>query len=304
MGSTSWSSTAYKNLTDNYSNKKADQIFPNKVIDNKMDTSKITIRESRDSDKYPTTIPIIVMLDVTGSMGQIPENLIKNKLDKLMETLINHDVKGAQVLFGAIGDHISDKYPIQVGQFEAGTDELNRDITSIVIEGCGGGTNHESYHLAWFFGSRMTSIDSFEKRGKKGFIFTIGDEFVHPEISKGDLKQYFNYDSEVSLTKEQLLEEANEMYHVFHIHINETYTGRNPQIKQKWKDLMGEKVLFLEDSDFVAELIATTVAVINGADIDDVVSGFNDANVVSTALATFKSNSSLTRNNTTGVMKL
>src|SRR5690606_5631209 len=80
------------------------------------------------------------------------------------------------VLFLAIGDHETDSAPLQVGQFESGDAELDLWLTRTWLEGKGGANSGESYLLAWYFASKFTKLDSLDKRGQKGFLFTIGDE--------------------------------------------------------------------------------------------------------------------------------
>lgn len=39
------------------------------------------IRECRDSEEHPESLPIIIALDVTGSMGMVPHSLITGGLE-------------------------------------------------------------------------------------------------------------------------------------------------------------------------------------------------------------------------------
>lgn len=278
-----YSSAAYADLSRDYSTKPASAIFSKEMrVD--MNPKGINFREARDSDVHPESVPVIVALDVTGSMDRIPEVLIKEKLGALMETLINNGVKHATICFVAIGDHEYDRAPLQIGQFESGTTELDHWLSGINIEKGGGGNAGESYALAWLFGARHTSTDSFEKRGRKGFLFTIGDEWCLPNYPASWLREYMGYEQPIDLTREQLLDEARKTYHVFHIHIHHGYRTMD----SRWKDLMGQHIIEINNPDIVAETIATTVAVISGADLDKVTKGFDSATggAVSTALAT------------------
>ena len=294
MGSSSYSHDAYSYFSSSAKTKAADDIFTQnktRTIASTMDPKGITFREARDSNVHPESLAIMVWLDVTGSMGKIPEIIIKEKLDKIMSTLINHGVKDAAVFFGAIGDHntgmYSDKYPLQVGQFESGTDELIKCLSSVFIEGGGGGNSCESYCLAHYFAGKHTSIDCYEKRGKKGFLFTIGDEKNHRLFTAEEQIEIFGYEAGQDMTDKEMLESAQRMYHVFHIHANQTSYKDDPQVLNYWKDLLGERLIIMDDYNDVAEIIASTIAVMNGVTIDTVTSSFDTitAGRVKTALA-------------------
>jgi hypothetical protein len=304
MGYTSWSSDAYSHLKTSYSGKSADQIFSS-GMNPTMDPKGLVFRESRDSDAHPNSIAIAVFLDVTGSMGQIPEMLIRHKLGSLMDTLLAHGVEDPQVMFSAIGDHHTDRAPLQIGQFESGTDELNDCLSKVYIEGGGGGQNMESYLLAWLVAGRHTSIDCFEKRGNKGFLFTIGDEKNWDSVAAPRLKELMGYAQTDPITDAQVLAQAQRMYHVFHIHINETGYKDNPDVIGYWKKLLGERALILDQHMAVAELIASTVAVINGANLDKVAAEFDDATAksVKNALMLVKTDV-IKAGGTSGVVKL
>ncbi len=275
MGSSSWSNDAYSNLKRSNSTKSTAQIFSNKSTSTEMSPKGLVFRECRDSAAHPESLAVMINLDVTGSMGRIPEVLVREKLGALMDTLISHDIKHASVLFSAIGDSTCDSYPLQVGQFESGATELIKWLTEAVLEGGGGGQKKESYLLAWLLAARHTSIDCFEKRKQKGIMFTIGDEMTWETISASTLKDLMGYTEAQDLSAKDLLAEAQRMYHVFHIHINEGGYKNDPQVLSSWKGLLNERLIVCEDYNHLAELIATTVAVINGVDINTITDSFD-----------------------------
>lgn len=275
MGYRSWSKDAYKHLKKSYKTKARGAIFKSYSLPKELNPNGLTFRESRDSDAHPRSLAVAIFLDVTGSMGRIPETLIREKLGSLMDTLIDHNIESPQVMFSAIGDHISDRAPLQVGQFESGTDELNDCLSKIYLEGGGGGQNKESYLLAWLLAGRHTSIDCFEKRGQKGFLFTIGDEKSWDKVDATRLKNIMGYPQTKGIKAADVLAQAQRMYHVFHIHINETGYRNNPDVIGYWKDLLGERCLILDNHNALAELIASTVAVISGLDLDKITAGFD-----------------------------
>lgn len=303
MGNSNWSHDAYQNLRKDYSTKSTAQIFPSTDMNPDMNPKGVQFRESRDSDANPESVGVCVFLDVTGSMGKIPDTLIREKLGVLMQTIIDHGTKHPHVLFGAIGDHYTDGSPLQVGQFEAGTDELNKWLTSTFIEEGGGGQQMESYSLAWLFAARHTSIDCYEKRGQKGFLFTIGDESYHPKLESAALREILGYTGAEDISSKQILKEAQKQYHVFHIHVN--HGGLYDSIINEWRDLLNERLIILDDYTATAEVIASTIAVIHGADLAKVTKTFDSktAGVVSNALV--KINSSVQKHKADdGVIKL
>lgn len=278
MGTGHYSSRTYRAVTNSrsYTSKSADQIFANGLSAHMSPALfKNGIRECRDSDDHPFSVPIMIFVDVTGSMGQIPHHLIQYKFPELMDTMLEHGVDGAQICFGAIGDHYSDNVPLQLGQFEQETTKLVDSLADIYIEGCGGGQRMESYPLAWYVAAFHTSTDSYEKRGIKGFLFTIGDESFHQQYSGMFIKKLMGLkETPGNYTAEQLYQAASEKYHIFHIHVEDgSYSHK--EIGDDWKALLGERFLVLEDSDHIAELIGTVVSVINGSDIKTILKTFD-----------------------------
>jgi hypothetical protein len=306
MGYGSWSSDAYSSLSSSkgYAHKDAEEIFA-KTANNDMLPDGITVRESRDSVDHPESLAVMIFLDVTGSMGRIPENVVKNELKTLMDIIIENGVTHPQVLFGAIGDHFSDKVPLQLGQFESSTDLLDKWLTSVYLEGGGGGQCMESYLLAWLVGGRHTSIDCFEKRNEKGFLFTIGDEKSWDSVTAKRLKDLFGYGQADDVTDTQLLEEAQRLYNVYHIHVNEASYKDDPIVLGYWKTMLGERLIVLNDYHAICATIATLIACQHGADMASVTSKLDPAiaATVTTALATVTIGTVVATNNE-GVINL
>jgi hypothetical protein len=305
MGFSTWSDDAATHISRSYASKSVDDIFKTKTIASDMDPKNLTVRESRDSDAHPNSIAVMVFLDETGSMGDIPEAIARGKLGALMNTIIDNGIPDPQILFAAIGDHISDYYPLQVGQFESGTEELNKWLTSMNLEGRGGGQDMESYLLAWLVAGRHTSIDCFEKRNTKGFLFTIGDERSWDCVDAGSLKKLLGYAQCEDVTDVQLLEEAQRLYNVYHIHINETGYRDDPTVLGYWKKMLGERLIVLDDYNAVCETIATLIAVQHGVDMKTVTSKFSAAiaGAVTTALVAV-STGTIVASSDDGVIKL
>ena len=279
MGYANWSGTTYRNIRRNYRGKSCDDIFTSNKrgrIAPEMNPYGLTFRESRDSQNHPNSLAISMFLDVTGSMGRIPEHMVRHKLGTLIDTMIDYGVKDPQVMFSAIGDHYTDRFPLQVGQFESGAEEMNNCLASIFLEGGGGGQIMESYLLAWLIAGRHTSMDCWEKRRQKGFLFTVGDEANWNELSAGHLKQLMGYKEAYPVDAEVLLSEAERTFNVYHIHINQTGYRNHPKVLGYWKELLGERLLVLDDYNVLAELVSTIVSVGQGIKYEDIVNHFDD----------------------------
>jgi hypothetical protein len=236
-----------------------EQIFKQRTIHNAMSPHGVKVRESRDSEEHPNSMAIIIALDVTGSMGHVPHALIQDGLPHIMETILAKGVTDPQVLFLAIGDHTCDEAPLQVGQFESSDELLDHWLTDVYLEGHGGGNDGESYMLAWYFAARHTEIDCFEKRAKKGFLFTIGDEPVLGSISQDVLQRLMGDGQFEDVTSKELLEQAREKYNVFHINISETHRGGQNRTVDTWKEIIGDDFLQAQRHTDVAGTIAATI---------------------------------------------
>lgn len=273
-------STAVSNATKHLDLHTANAtIFKNTTINNAMNPNGVLVREARDSADHPNSFPIILGLDVTGSMGSVPHFLVTQGLPKIMERIFQGGEKDPQILFVAVGDHEYDGSPLQVGQFESNDELLDKWLKDVYLEGGGGGNEGESYHLAWYFAGKHTSTDSFEKRGRKGLLFTIGDEPVLKSILKTELNSIMGDGEYVNATAKKLLEKAQETYEVYHIHVK-TMTGQRAETITGWKKLMGENVLIAEKAEDIAGIIADTVLKHKGGTASTLVESVGDEEIL------------------------
>jgi hypothetical protein len=235
-------------VPDGYRTKTAAEVFQQRQINNAMSPYGVKVRESRDSEEHPNSVAIVVALDETGSMGTVPDHLVKEGFPHLMDKILKAGIQDPQVLFLGIGDHECDRAPLQVSQYESSDELLEKWLTTVFLEGNGGGNNGESYALAWYFAGRHTSIDCHEKRGIKGLLFTIGDEPVLPDYSAQALEALMGPGQYSDETAQTLLAKAREKYHCFHVHIAETGAGGMRSTVDGWKQLMGTEHLLVAQS--------------------------------------------------------
>lgn len=281
MGYSNWSDAAYQSRQQRRTATKQSAFsYDQQVrasgavqIHDQMNPRGVT-RASRDSDQHPESVAIGVIFDVTGSMGSVPR-VLQTKLGALMRVLVQRDyVAHPQVLFGAIGDAYCDAVPLQIGQFESGL-EMDDDLGKLYLEGGGGGQVHETYELALYFMAHHTSIDCYERRGCKGYLFTIGDEHPYEYVRRQHVAELIGDTLERDLPIEQVVAATQLRYEYFHIIPTNTSHGRDPRVQARWKALLGERVLLLDDEAAVCETIALAIGLCEGR-IDDLGVGAAD----------------------------
>lgn len=284
MGGTNWSAKHYE---DNYRAANAIPTFAHHAamaaapeVDRKahdtLNPFGVKVRESRDSEAHPESRAVAVMFDVTGSMKEVPKVLQAN-LPKLMGLLLRKGyLEHPHILVGGIGDATWDRVPLQVGQFEAGI-EIESDLTNLFLEGGGGGHLTESYELAMYFMARHTAMDCFEKRNQRGYLFIIGDEMPYPAVDPSEVAARIGDKLQAPIPTEELVRELEKMYDVYFIIPNLTSHYDHPQLHKKWVSLLGQNVLRLAEPGGICELIASTIGVCEGTELDQVTEDLKEA---------------------------
>jgi hypothetical protein len=180
-------------------------------------------------------------------------------------------------MYMAVGDvHAGDRSPLQVTQFEADI-RIAEQLADIYLERGGGGNNYESYNLPWYFAAMKTSIDCFEKRGKKGYLFTVGDEQTPKPLTPTDIKTVLGDTIQEGLTNEQLLAMVSRMYHVFHIIVNQGshYKARGADVDREWRALLGQHAMNLTDHTKMSEVIVSTIQANEGFTKADIIGSWD-----------------------------
>jgi len=248
-----------------YEGRTQEEIFVNERMDKDLDPMGVKVREARDSEANPESMPIIIGVDVTGSMGFLADQIVRTGLGELFKSLLDGGIVADPALMTmAIGDVECDSAPLQVGQFESDL-VATTWLEKIFIEGGGGGNRHESYDLPYYFAAYHTVTDAYEKRGKKGFLFTVGDEPAPRVTEVRGLRRFINKDADgvqQDIPFRDVIAAAEEKYHCFHIMIAEGYhaTRRPDDVKNTWRKVMGENAIWLEDHTQLAKVISDKIA--------------------------------------------
>jgi hypothetical protein len=279
MGSGTFDPGAYRTYSASTRGKSTDEIYGSTSIHKNLDPLNVKMRESRDSTDNPNSTPIIIGIDVTGSMGIIADVIAREGLGTLFkEILDSKPISDPHVMFMAIGDANCDQAPLQVSQFEA-DNRIVEQLTQIWLEKGGGGNKFESYNLPWYFAAHHTVHDSMIKRGKRGYLFTIGDEQSPGALTKEQIKRFIGDDLESDVLPEIALAEAKRLYDVYHIVIAQgDYASGHPEaVRDTWNKLLGQHVIWLSDYKKLAETIVSTILVAEGTDAKTATKKFGHA---------------------------
>lgn len=279
MGSGRFDPSAYASFASATVGKATEEVYSNRGLDKSLDPLGVRVRESRDSADNPAATPVIVALDVTGSMGMLADVIAREGLGTLFTSILDRKpISDPHVMFMAIGDANFDRAPLQVSQFEADA-RITEQLVQIYLEKGGGGNSFESYNLPWYFAAFHTAHDSIEKRGKRGYLFTVGDEEAPRDLTREQIKRFIGDDVQEAVDTKQLLETVQRFYDVFHIVIEEGSHARShlPAVKDSWGALLGQRVICLSDHTKLAETIVSAIEVAEGRDAADSARGWGAA---------------------------
>lgn len=277
MGGGTFDPGKYRAYANTTVGKSTAEVFTSKAIKDSLNPKGVKIRESRDSVDSPAATPIIVATDVTGSMGELAGVIARKGLGVLFESILaRKPVTNPHLMFMAIGDVHCDRAPLQVSQFEA-DNRIVEQLADTYIEGGGGGNGWESYEFPWYFAAQHTIHDSLIKRGKRGYLFTVGDEPIGPGLTKEEIVKFLDDGAERNFSTRECLEAAQRMYNCFHIVINAGFAAGNMDtVLNTWKPLMGQHLIVLDDHTKLAETIVSAIEVAQGTDAATSAAGWGD----------------------------
>lgn len=243
------------------------QAFKSSQLHPDLDPKKFLIRESRHSPANPKSTPVILALDITSSMGDVAHQIAKNGLEKLVtEIFARKPVSDPHIAFGAIGDALCNaEQSLQMSQFESDATMIEQ-LQKLWVAGGGGGNGSESYTLAWHVAAYHTRTDAYEKDGRKGFLFTFGDDGVPPDLTPKLLQNVYGRGDEPCPSNRELLDEVSKAYHVYHLMIEHGGAGRSPFVEDSWLKMLGERAILVSDYTKLSEIIVSVMQVVAGVD--------------------------------------
>ena len=241
--------------------------FKSRMLVTDLDPKNV-IRECVDSTEHPNTKPVILALDVTGSMGRAAMEVAK-QINVVM-TKLYENVTDVEFLVMGIGDLAYDSAPIQASQFESDI-RIAEQLDKIYFEGGGGGNSYESYTAAWYFGLNHTKLDCWN-RGQKGVIITMGDEPMNPYLPKKALSAVTGDDLQSDVETAQLYADASEKFDIYHLYVKHGYGRYQEDVHKTFGQFLDEKHLKDTSVDKIADDI-----------IEIVTNAFSGGNVVTSS---------------------
>ncbi|HEX4963176.1 MAG TPA: hypothetical protein VF173_20260 [Thermoanaerobaculia bacterium] len=209
--------------------------------------------------------PIIVAVDVTGSMANWPFEIF-DRLPLLYNTLSQYK-EDVEICFAAIGDAGVDRWPLQVTDFAHGYD-LEQQLNALYGEG-GGGDAPESYGLfAWWVENHVTTPNA-----NYPFLIVFGDAPMHAKIPRAQVAKVLGDQPENAGLLARIFGsptgegfDAVECWHRVTARWNTWFlrrpTGRKgDEVDQQWAAALGpEKVFHIDDEqravDYAMGLVA------------------------------------------------
>lgn len=270
MGGGTWTTASYRSYTTtkgmsvtaegticgDYS---AQEMFKQRKIAPELDPKNV-MRECRDSDEHPNTVPVILALDVTGSMGTSAVEVAK-KLNIVMTSLYEK-MSDVEFMIIAIGDLAYDEAPIQISQFESDI-RIAEQLDKVYFEGGGGGNSYESYTAAWYMGSRHCDLDCW-KRGQKGIIITMGDEPLNPYLPKNILNYVTGDSAQADIETSNLYKETSQKYDIYHLIVDHSWVTRQQSymlpMQKSYRDYLDENHVRVVTVDDITNAIVDIVS--------------------------------------------
>jgi hypothetical protein len=238
------------------------QTYKARKIDKSLDPREFTVRECVNTEEHPNTIPVILALDVTGSMGEACSEtaaalgvIVSNLYDKITD--VEFCVMG-------IGDLAYDDAPVQMSQFESDI-RIAEALDKIYMEHGGGGNRFESYTAAWYMGLKRTKLDCYDLQGRKGIIITMGDEPLNPYLPYNELNSDTNAKEQADIETGNLYVQASEKFDIFHIAVDspqDCYAHYKEDIEKSFGQILGSnlKVATINNlAQVIEECIMTSV---------------------------------------------
>jgi hypothetical protein len=216
------------------------------------------VPNAKDSIATDSKHPLVIAVDVTGSMDEWP-GIIFEKLP-LLYGEVKRYLPDVEISFAAIGDAFSDSHPLQVCPFGAGK-ALDDRINALYPEGGGGGTAQESYELAGHY--YLTRCD-MPKATKPILIFT-GDEGFY-DLEAKTVSDVLGTPG-VSRPGIEVMKELAKKFdtYILRKRYQNGASDEDARIQKQWKEALGDdRVIQIQDPRRIVDCIIGIVSAAAG----------------------------------------
>jgi hypothetical protein len=199
-----------------------------------------------------STNPLIVAVDVTGSMANWPFEIF-DRLPLLYNTLSQYR-EDLEVSFAAIGDAGYDHWPLQVTTFASGYD-LEQLLGSLYGEG-GGGDAPESYGLLAHWINTHVEVPNAREAP---FLILFGDAPMHLQVPAEQIAHHLGDRGNGSVDAIVAWQQVCRTWNTWFLR---RPTGKpGDRVDQQWgQAISGQKILHIQDEqravDYAMGLIA------------------------------------------------
>lgn len=210
-----------------------------------------------DSLTTNSPAPLVILCDVTGSMGEWPATMF-SKLPYLEHEAKEYLGKDMEIAWGAIGDAMSnDQYPFQIREFAKDT-EIKDKLKELIIEGRGGGGQQETYEIAALYCARNINMPN----AIKPICIIIGDEGFYNTVNKDLGGKFAKTAMPKRLNASDVWEELKQKFAVYLIRKPYRFSGTDDMsptdkaIYAQWEKVLGaDHISILPEAGRVVDTI-------------------------------------------------
>ena len=229
-------------------------------------TTKLPIPTGTHSLKSTAANVLIVVTDVTGSMGENPAEIFRRlplMYEEACTLLGNHDL---EILFVAHGDARTDTHAVQVARFGRGS-ELDALLTSFSLTCGGGGQGSETPELVAYYLLRQVDTSS----AQNVYVWFVTDEAGCETLQPHLVREWLDLDLEPEYAQTAtVFAVLRRKMHTFVILFDTGYYLSEPdkhrKIRPYWERVLGsaESVVPLRDARRLVDVMLGTIAVMTG----------------------------------------
>lgn len=208
--------------------------------------------DARKYIKSESKNPLIVAIDVTGSMARWPFEIF-DRLPLLFNTLSQYR-EDVEISFVAIGDARYDRWPLQTTDFASGYD-LEQLLNAIYGEG-GGGDGPEGYGLFAHWVNTHVQVPNVDE---KPFLIVFGDAPMHEDVKPEFIQNVLGDPVRKGVNAIDAWQKTSQNWNVWFLR---RPTGREgDRVDKQWAKAIGEQKIFhIKDEaravDFAMGLVA------------------------------------------------